>query len=52
MKRWSGENPDKDDEQGSGKSPGAPESARRVASENAKRIAYHAKEIPLVILFL
>ena len=52
MKRWSGENPDKNDEHGSGKSPGAPEADRRIAGEDAKCIAYHAKEIPLLFLLL
>src|SRR5437763_17019375 len=31
--------------------PGAIKSGRRMAGENAKCIAYHAKEIPLVFLF-
>jgi hypothetical protein len=51
MKRWSGDNPDKNDEHGSGKSPGAPEGDRRMAGENAKCVAYHAKDIPLLSLF-
>src|SRR5947207_4747455 len=52
MKRWSGENPNKNEKHCSGKSPRAPESDRRMAGENAKRIACHAKEIPLLFLLV
>jgi hypothetical protein len=52
MNRWSGENPDKNYEHGSSKSPGALEGDRRMAGEDAKCIAYYAKEIPLLFLLL
>jgi len=52
MKRWAGQNPHKDDEHSSGKSPGASEGYRGTAGEDAKCVAYHAKEIPLLFLLL
>jgi hypothetical protein len=44
MNRWSGENPDKNYEHGSSKSPGALEGDRQMAGEDAKCIAYYAKK--------
>jgi len=52
MKHRSGENPDKDDKHGSGKSPGASESDRGMTGKDPKCVAHHAKEIPRPFLFL
>jgi hypothetical protein len=52
MKHRSGENPDKDDKHGSGKSPGASESDRGASGKDPKYIANYAKEIPLLFLIL
>src|SRR5260370_35305499 len=48
MKRWSGQNPYKDNQHSAGKSPRASEGDRGTAGEDAKCVAYDTKEISLL----
>src|SRR4029077_7467779 len=50
MKCRPGDEPNKNDEHGTRKCPGAAEHDRGTVRENAERVAYHAKEIAFLLV--